>query len=175
MDNMTKLLELFIKHPFGKVMEAGLIGFILLLFFEQYTDYFKLSRLSRAIEIIQKTEDTQLKTALSKQIQEDLQEVLNPTIYSSFLERIIGAMYPFIIFSLFCWKRQKLWFILLNLYGLALGIILSLLPKFLPSFLHTFAVTALIFLFLIIVIVYGLINPHSLKDEEEENKRERKV
>ena len=56
MINIPNITELFYKYFPRKVFQGIVVAVLIVMFFEQYTDYFELSRLYRILTIIQKTE-----------------------------------------------------------------------------------------------------------------------
>lgn len=165
--DIVRISELFCKHPFGKVLGGLVVAILLLMFYEQYTNTFKLSRLKSIAGIVQQTknnaatcpESDRRDVAISNQIQNELQEVLNPKPISPWWERIVGGWIPLLLIALLWWKSDKLAVLRLGLNGLLFAILLALLPDFLPSMLHCMAVSVCLLFILIAIAVYNLHNP----------------
>lgn len=163
MIDITKITELFCKHPIGKALQGLIIAVMLFMFFEQYTDTFKLARLKKAAEILQKTEVNSAKIAISGKIQDELQQILNSQPVSPWWWRIISGWILFFLISIFWWKSDKLAVLRINLMGLLFALLLALLPDFLPSSLHCMAVSACLLLILGTIIVHQLHTPSERK------------
>ena len=156
MFDITKLTKLFCEHPPGKVFQGLVTAILPLMFFEQYTDTFKLAKLKSAAEIVKQTEDSAAKASLSHQIQNEVKGVLTPQSVSAGWKRLAGGWVFFFFVSLLWWQSDKLGVLRINLYGLVVAILIALLPDFFPSMLSCLAVSGCLLLILITIAVQEL-------------------
>ncbi len=135
------------KGPFGFFLW---IFFLVLglLFYEQYTDHFKLLRLEKIVNIESKLDNTvPHKLQVNKYIQEELESVISPIQAKPLKWRFMGGILPWlIIFSILMINDQnrRLRLMPQYIFFLFIGMIPAMLPMFFPNFGSCFWVSSFV-------------------------------
>ena len=154
LSGISKLL--FSQKTVIDLVATILLVAVLFFLFEQYTDYFRLSRLERISKVASTLQDdSTVKMNVQKQVKDDLQTIVFPHEVDALWTRLIAGVFPWIVLIIVSMignsSNRSLNIVPCCMLLLGLGCIPGILPEFISS-----ALTCL-FISLGVILIFGIL------------------
>lgn len=138
MDGVTKIIDWMGKTTPSKLFWSFVLVVYALLLFEQFTDHYRLSRLTKAVAVVEALQSGDVHDALQVQLSNETQALLLPKQVSPWWIRVLCGAAPFILLQFSqLFSSLKIWdFLRTCLIMLLAGSLIALIPDFLPTWKH---------------------------------------
>jgi hypothetical protein len=135
MDGITNVIDWIGRTTPSKLFWGFVLVVYALLLFEQFTDHYRLTRLTKAVAVVESLESGDVQSSLQIQLEKEAQWLLLPKQASPWWLRMLSGAAPFIILQLAqLFSDRNIWGILkMCLIILLAGGLIALIPDFLPT------------------------------------------